>query len=185
MLTLRDRRKCQHFHWQARFATAPTGFVQTSGCRFMSARLILRIFGQRLKRDAAIANYTGTLNEISASLASSVLLSLQCAFAGFHFSDYPGDFLFICPGFGLAPTIISRPFVCTCFAPLVPPYFMLIHTNHILSNIDFLTDSPIKYSTKFRNCQFLLRNLQRHSVKITCCQQDRRKCQHASPVGAV
>lgn len=41
----------------------------------MSARLILRIFGQRLKRDAAIANYTGTLNEISASLTSGVLLS--------------------------------------------------------------------------------------------------------------
>ncbi len=106
----------------------------------MSARLILRIFGQRLKRDAAIANYTGTLNEISASLASSVLLSLQCAFAGFHFSDYPGDFLFICLSFGLAPTIVSRPFVCTCFAPLIPPYFMLIHTNHFLSNMYGLFD---------------------------------------------
>ena len=78
-------------------------------------------------------------NETSASLVSSVLLSLQCAFAGFHFGNYPGDFLFICLGFCLAPTIVSRPFFGTSPTRIVPADVAFTHINHILSNLDFLT----------------------------------------------
>lgn len=90
-------------------------------------------------------------NETSVSLASSVLLSLQCAFVGFHFSNYPGDFLFICPGFGLAPTIVGRPFFGTSPTRIVPTDVASIHINHILSNLDFLTDSTISIAQNVEN----------------------------------